>query len=483
MKKLSIHTTLGKIVVFAAAALLMFSCEDYFDVSPKSQILTDEHFSSETGFFDQLTGVYSQMASGSLYGREMTFGLAEVLSQNYTIDATNTYRYAAQYNYTNSGVQSRVNSVWNTAYNCIANLNIMLEYYETADSTIFTNNHYNLYRGEALGLRGFLHFEMLKAFSPSPASNGSAMGVPYVTKYAPQVTGQKTVNETMDLVIDDLTNAVKYLSTDSLHIAESPHLFSNSRHYFFNYYAAQYILARAYLWKGDLTNAAKVAEEVIANIDGNSGSSPIPWVHYTQVQGVPNEQVNRLFTPELVFRLNIPGMADLVDNYFTEEAGSNSFYFTEESLDKIFEKSSKGLGNDYRSLFGIQYDGERQYIWKYHQYESFKDQMPVIRKSEIYYIAAEAQKEIDPARSVELLNEVRSNRNITEDNALPETLTPAEIQDEIFKEYRKEYLGEGQLFFYYKRLNIPTIEGSAVAATNAVYVWPMPDNEIEFGNR
>ena len=483
MKKLSIHTTSVKIVAFVTVALLMFSCEDYFDVSPKSQILTDEHFSSETGFYDQLTGVYSQMASSALYGREMTFGLAEVLSQNYDIDATNTYRYAAQYDYSNTGVQSRINSVWNTAYNCIANLNIMLEYYETIDSTVFTANHYNLYRGEALGLRGFLHFEMLKAFSPSPASNGSAMAVPYVTQYAPQVTGQKTVDETVDLVISDLKDAVKYLCTDSLHIAESPHLFSNSRHYFFNYYAAQYILARAYLWKGDLTNAAKVAEEVIADIDKNSSSSPISWVHYTQVQGVPNEQINRLFTPELVFRLDIPGMADLVDGYFTEEAGSNSFYLTDESLDKIFEKSTKGLGNDYRSLFGIQYDGENQYIWKYHQYASFKNQMPVIRKTEIYYIAAEAQKESNPARSIELLNEVRSNRNITEDDALPETLTSAEIQNEIFKEYRKEYLGEGQLFFYYKRLNIPTIEGSPVAANNAVYVWPMPDNEIEFGNR
>ncbi|MFV0590299.1 MAG: RagB/SusD family nutrient uptake outer membrane protein [Draconibacterium sp.] len=483
MKRLLLHTTSGKIVALLAAALLMFSCEDYFDVSPKSQILTDEHFSSETGFFDQLTGVYSQMASSSLYGREMTFGLAEVLSQNYNIDATNTYRFAAQYDYTNSGVQSRINSVWNTAYNCIANLNIMLEYYETVDSTLFTDNHYSLYKGEALGLRGFLHFEMLKAFSPSPASNGSAMAVPYVTQYAPQVTGQKSVNETMDLVIADLKNAVKYLSADSLYIAESPYTFSNTRHYYFNYYAAQYILARAYLWKGDLTNAAKVAEEVIADFDEKSFSSPVSWVHFTQVQGVPNDQVNRLFTPELVFRVNVPGMADLVDPYFTEEAGSNSFYFTDESLDKIFEKSTKGLGNDFRSLFGIQYDGEKQYIWKYHQYGYFDDQMPVIRKPEIYYIAAEAQKESNPARSIELLNEVRSNRNITEDDALPETLTSAEIQNEIFKEYRKEYLGEGQLFFYYKRLNIPTIEGSAVAANNAVYVWPMPDNEIEFGNR
>ncbi|PTN05928.1 RagB/SusD family nutrient uptake outer membrane protein [Mangrovibacterium marinum] len=482
MKRFSILKITGKLFAGSVLALSMASCSDYFDVSPKSQILTDEHFSRESGFYDQLTGVYSEMATGALYGREMTFGLAEVLSQNYDMDATNTYRYAAQYDYENSGVKSRINNVWSTAYNCIANLNVMLEYYNTVDSTIFTANHYNLYRGEALGLRAFLHFELLKAFSPSPASNAQALAVPYVTAYDPSITPQKTVDETMDLIIADLEDAVSYLQTDSLRIGDSPYSFSEERHYFFNYYAAKQTLARAYLWKGDLTNAAEVAEEVITDYeDGNS--SPAGWVHFTQVQGPPNDQVNRLYTPELVFRLNIPDMLDYVDAYFTEEAGANSFYFTEESLDKIFEKSSKGLGNDFRSLFGFQYDGENQYLWKYHQYDDFKDMMPVIRKSEIYYIAAEAEKETNPARAVELLNEVRSYRNISTDNELPESLTATEIQEEIFKEYRKEFLGEGQLFFYYKRLNIGTIEGSSVAANNAVYVWPMPDNEVEFGNR
>lgn len=466
----------------ALVALIMASCSDYFDVSPKSQILTDEHFSRESGFFDQLTGVYSKMAQGTLYGREMTFGLAEVLSQNYDMNANNIYRDAAKYDYTNATVKLKIDSIWGNAYNCIANLNIMLGYYETVDSTIFSGNHYNLYRGEALGLRGFLHFELLKAFAPSPSSNGQAMAIPYVTEYAPKITTQKTVNETIDLVIDDLENAVKYLATDSLHIAALPHKVADERHYYFNYYAAKQVLARAYLWKGDLTNAARVAEEVIADYE-NANSSPVAWVHFTQVQGPPNDEVNRLYTPELVFRLNVPNMYKLVDSYFTEEAGSNSFYFTDESLDKIFEKTSKGLGNDYRSLFGIQYDGENQYIWKYHQYVSFQDMMPVIRKSEIYYIAAEAEKESNPSRSVELLNEVRAVRNISGDDELPETLTATEIQEEIFKEYRKEFLGEGQLFFYYKRLNVATIEGSSVAANNAVYVWPKPDNEIEFGNR
>ena len=107
--------------------------------------------------------------------------------------------------------------------------------------------------------------------------------------------------------------------------------------------------------------------------------------------------------------------------------------------------------------------------------------MPVLRKSEAYYIAAECLKDSNPKRAVELLNLVREARNLSL-YPLPETLTANEIQEEVGKEYRKEFLAEGQMFYYYKRLNADRIEGAGVSATN-VYVLPMPDTEIEFGER
>jgi hypothetical protein len=53
---------------------------------------------------------------------------------------------------------------------------------------------------------------------------------------------------------------------------------------------------------------------------------------------------------------------------------------------------------------------------------------------------------------------------------------------EIQKEYQKEFWGEGQLFFYYKRTNktsIPSaISGTAnVTMTAAKYVVPLPLSE------
>jgi hypothetical protein len=135
-------------------------------------------------------------------------------------------------------------------------------------------------------------------------------------------------------------------------------------------------------------------------------------------------------------------------------------------------------------LKGFAYDGTNKYFWKYHQYEEgrYNELMPVIRKSEAYYIAAEILKNSNPTRAIELLNIVRNHRNLNL-FPLPNNLTTDEIQEEIYKEYRKEFLGEGQLFHYYKRLNATKIEGAAVNANDAIYVLPIPDNEIEFGGR
>ena len=62
------------------------------------------------------------------------------------------------------------------------------------------------------------------------------------------------------------------------------------------------------------------------------------------------------------------------------------------------------------------------------------------------------------------------------------TATADQIQEEVGKEYRKEFLAEGQMFFYYKRLDASRIEGAGVNA-QSIYVLPMPDTEIEFGER
>ena len=52
-----------------------------------------------------------------------------------------------------------------------------------------------------------------------------------------------------------------------------------------------------------------------------------------------------------------------------------------------------------------------------------------------------------------------------------------------FKEYAKEFLAEGQLFYYCKRNELTKFPyGYQTATEDNVYVLPKPDDEIEFGD-
>ena len=104
---------------------------------------------------------------------------------------------------------------------------------------------------------------------------------------------------------------------------------------------------------------------------------------------------------------------------------------------------------------------------------------PLIRKSELYYIVAECEFVAgNDAAAIDALQAVRSQRNAL---SVPvATMSHAEIQ----REYNKEMYGEGQLFYYYKRMNITAIpNGNAVTGNITMsaerYRVPLPRNEQE----
>ena len=83
---------------------------------------------------------------------------------------------------------------------------------------------------------------------------------------------------------------------------------------------------------------------------------------------------------------------------------------------------------------------------------------------------------------------MRSHRNLID--GLPINLTKEEAYEEIRKEYLKEFLCEGQMYYYYKRLNyeripIETAVGNTISTSYITpnYTFPLPDDEVEFGGR
>ena len=463
------------------AVMALTACNDWLDVEPKSQIKEDKQFSREGGYKDQLTGVYTAMATPQMYGQNMGIGFVEVLSHSYNVSANGKWRYANDFDYTQSTSKSTIDEIWRNTYNCIANLNILIRNIDKADSTRFTGNHYHIYRGEAYGLRAFLHLDLMRLFAAAPGTDAEAKGGPYVTEYATNVVPQKSVKETMQLIISDLLTAHQELSHDSLRLSKNRYQFRADRSCYFNYYACALTLARAYLWDGDKTNALKYANEVIHAIDDKSSTS-FSWIDYTDMQQTALNELDMAFTTEHLFHLTVNNWEDIANYYFAKKGGDDVLNPSDATQQDIYEVS-RGLGNDYRYLKGYTMDGDTKYLCKFWHVEGgkYNDLYPLLRMIEAWYIAAECLEDSDPAKAVELLNEVRDNRNLKL-FPLDSSLTPQQIQQEIYKEYRKEFVGEGgQLFFYYKRRNAQQIAGTAIKPGKSVYVLPIPENDVEFG--
>lgn len=473
--------------------LAFVSCESWLDVEPKSEIKADALFETETGFKDALIGAYLLMTSQDLYGLEMTVGFADALGQQYTIQETgNGYYYASRYQYKQATVTNRINRIWSAAYNVIANLNKLLEQLEVRKGLLHPSN-YNMIKGETLGLRALLHFDLMRMFGYGDLKNKpehlNKMSVPYVTTYSKFTTPQSTTKELLAKIHADLAESEALLNeTDPWGTADhgndyelpNEDKFYDKRAKRFNYYAVKATQARVYLWEGDYANAYRCADAVIK-------AGKFNWITDYNMSSSP-EKRDYTFSTEHVFGLTITNLYDGLKSWILPgeiNTNVNLLYHSKVLAESIFEEP---IRSDYRYLRLYKID-EKYTLLKFTYVEGsiYKDNMPVIRKSEMYYIAAECLNASgnadDRKEAIKLLNTVRNNRGISPQMNLEDNLTAEQVSNEIYKEYRKEFVCEGQMFYFYKRLGYATIPGTSYAGDDNVYKVPMPDVEIEFGGR
>lgn len=200
----------------AVVLVSLTACNDWLDVSPKTEIKAKDNFSYEQGFKDALTGCYLTMTSSSLYGKELTFGLLDVLAQYYTGITGDNHSYAHEviYDYDASSSETRINAVWEDGYNLIANINELIAYVDKADTRMFTGRNYHLIRGEAYGLRAQMHFDLLRCFGKSYAAGPTEKAIPYITENSKKVTPLSTVEAVLAKILADLEIAESELQCD-----------------------------------------------------------------------------------------------------------------------------------------------------------------------------------------------------------------------------------------------------------------------------
>jgi hypothetical protein len=451
-------------------------CKKWLDVSPKTQIREGELLTSEQGFEDALTGVYLKLGSRSLYGQNLTMGFLDVLGQYYSVSTSSnsTFKQAASFDYADAGVKGAIAGIWTDAYASIANLDNLLAQIDNKRG-LFAESNFESVKGQALALRAFIHFDLLRLFGSAPVVNSEKKSIPYLTSFGVSVYPLLTVNQVMDSCLKDLSAAGELLSNNkTVSIRSNPNPSSNNM----NYWAVKGLEARIYLYRGDKLKAKTAAMEVINN------QTLFPFVKAAEAAATINR--DRLYATEHLFALNVYNLKTYTEEYTKTNVvnGMPLLYTTTTNTKNLYETSSGG-SSDIRFNYDFYQYGSGYSSSKYWQddiaqssyYQYLINTVPLIRLSEMYYIAAECSD--DPAEGVGYLNTVRANRGLSN---LDPAISADNLQTEILKEYKKEFYAEGQLFYYFKRLNKAKIDGSTVNATD-VYVLPLPEDEIEFGKR
>ncbi len=475
------------VVLFTLSLTLFTSCDDWLDVKPKTQIESEDMFSSETGFKDVLNGVYVKISSANMYGREMTYGFVDIIGDMYYSTYGNSnYSQALSHNYTYSGVETLIKSIWQNTYSSIAMVNELLNQLDEADKSIFARDNYNVIKGEAIGLRAMLHFDILRLFAKAPIVDANASAIPYVTTYSFKITPSSTVSETLDKVIADLQTAADLLKQSDPIITgreittTDDNGYLLNRQFHMNYYAVKAMMARAYLYKGDKSNARQCAQEVI-----NSGK--FPWTKVESIATNTDASRDRTFTSEQVFALQIDNLHNYVDPtvYGASLAFAVNLFIRSGWLTKIWPTATHAT--DWRYVYFITNQGTNtssnytsSKLWQEGMDEAYTRRMPLIRLPEMYLILAEC--DVDNAATQ--LNTIREHRGVT---APVSVVDNAAMEDEITLEYYREFYNEGQLFYRYKRLNADRhymgYSFNKTAFNTDKYVLPMPAEELEFSGR
>ena len=469
MKKLINKSIILSLVVALTA------CNDWLNVSPKTDMKAEDLFSTEAGFRDALIGVYALMATSNLYGKNLSYGYLDVLAQYYTSPRSNTstgyehnLKNAAAYNYTESDEESRILSIWSSHFSAIANINQALLFIDENREVFTSEDIHHIYKGEFLALRALLHFNILRLFAPSPMmdnQNGlNALAIPYVEQYTNIAQPQLTVKEVLEKVVKDLLAAKDLMKEREIFNefdSSSPMYKRNQR---MNYYAVTALLARVYLYENEKEAALTEVKKIIGEVDGENPTS------YTLATSGATA-TNPMFQSELIFTLDVQKLKDLSENSFSETSLSDVLLVSEKGKQTIFTAS--GLESDFRSSWLTATSNGKEYVLTKYNNMNY---IPMFKLSELYLIAAECAEDED---AYGYLNKLRNHRGLS---SIEHT---KDIESYIYQEYRREFLGEGQLFFYYKRKLYDTVgaeDNVGIEDLKAVYNLPIPTSEIDFGN-
>ena len=486
--------------ILLASAFLAFgttSCK-WLDIQPADTMGENDLFSKGDGYRTALNGIYLKLSSTSLYGRELSYGMTEALAHTHEWNSAYKnnldYKDVASYTYTTNGVKSIISGIWSTAYNAIANCNNILDKIGNEPAGKFKGGEAerNLIQGEALAIRAFCHYLILVYFAPTPdlykpdEEGKLPVALPYYDKFSKDIADYLEIPAFIDRIIADYIAAQELVAgydladnrfsgkTYSSAYPQTDDIFFAFRGYRMNYYAITALLARVYNYAGNHEEAARAARIVI---DATSPGGKLFTFTSTE-----DAQADYKLSSDLIFGVS---KSTLIDDY-------NRFRSTGTTLqlNTMYSMLISSSTSDYRWSTLVKKNTAGNNVCARYTTPSLsgdlttatQDIIPVIRLSEMYYILAE--KAADDAlwdRAADYIETVQVGRSAPENQLAGKIGNTETFRSELLNDVRLEFVEEGQIFLYCKKLNVaPNAWDTSDSFRETWWYFPMPENETIF---
>lgn len=448
------------IIVIISAAIIFASCEKALEVDPRQTIDASTALQNDQDVNSLIVGGYATMGGGSLYGTNLLM-VPDLLGSNGVCTWRGTFQSPRQIaNKTMTRDNADANLIWTAAYDGINTANVAL----SALSIVKDAELKKQIEGEALFIRGILHFELVRLYAlPWGATAGNThLGVVIKTKPTSNETEafekipRNTVKEVYDQVIADLTKAAALMPEESDKRATR--------------FAALAFLSRVYLQQANYPAALAAADEVIKSgyfkmnasvsaVFSNKNTDESIWEIQQNEQNNAGTSNNGMAT----FYASLPGIgrADVrlvnsfLNNYPTNDLRVSEWYYLGTGARPA--DTANGVFNRYVGK------------WK-----SFSQNLPVIRIAEMYLTRAECNLRLGSAVGAtpgadlaQIKNPVRTNTTAP---------TNPDLLIDVLPERFIELAFEGQRIHDLRRLRRST--GSFAWDDNKL-VFPIPQREVD----
>ena len=513
-----------KILYILSVIFLACSC-NWLEITPENAIDEDDLFTTGYGFRNALNGVYLKIGSRDLYGENLSWGFLSAAAQEYITDDSQLGSYtmqktkdAADFIYKSANIEPLIQTIWETQYSVIANINKILEHIDNLPENAFAfgDEERNLIKAEAHALRAMLHFDLLRLFAPAPVTNPAGTYIPYRDKFSPELGDKLSVSDFIDKCLADIAVAEPLLKNfDTVYHPEAMYAYMaggsstsmNARYRFnssmfidemgeffwfrgwrMNYLAVLALKARVCIY--DVNRYKAEAKSAALEIHDTYYAEKA-WVGFTATENITATSSSRYFkaTDDVLFGAYYKNLAT---EYDSELIGNdNTVKYPLAGIDNLFLSDVSGNYEDLRYdklILSTNALNKAYYTGKYSvSSESYVEavenpMIPIFRLSEVFQILAEVEA-LDGNFDIALdyLAEVRNARGAYR---VPTVSDYQQFMTEYMLEARKESLCEGRTFFLYKRLNVETVENSSKPGfyrnMREGYVLPIPNSESPF---